>query len=231
MSAATNPPVERRTSVGRIFDHLYDEIVSLRLKPGDKLSEADIAASFGVSRQPARDAFGRLANLDLVVVRPQRATVVKRFSLREVEKSRFVRAAVEAEVLRRASARCDKVDAATLEREIDRQEAALATADFARFAVLDYEFHEALCRIAGVDYAAEVIAAQKAKVDRLCMLGLSKEDRMPLLLADHRAMADAVVRGDAEGAVERGMEHLSRLDATISTIRETNANYFEPDDG
>ena len=94
---------DRRTAVDEIFDHLRAEIDALRLRPGDRISEAEIAARFGVSRQPVRDAFTRLANLDLLLIRPQRATEVKRFSAREIEKSRFVRAAVEAEVLRRAA--------------------------------------------------------------------------------------------------------------------------------
>ena len=78
----TAPVGERRTSVDDIFDYLYDEISGLRLRPGDRISEADIAARFGVSRQPVRDAFNRLANLDLLLIRPQRATEVKRFSMR-----------------------------------------------------------------------------------------------------------------------------------------------------
>ena len=84
---------ERRTSVDDIFDYLHDEILSLRLRPGDKISEAEIASRFGVSRQPVRDAFSRLANLDLLLIRPQRATEVRRFSSREIEKSSFIRAA------------------------------------------------------------------------------------------------------------------------------------------
>ena len=86
---------ERRTIVDDIYDHLHAEISSLRLKPGDRISEADIASQFGVSRQPVRDAFSRLANQDLLLIRPQRATEVRRFSMREIEKSRFVRSAVE----------------------------------------------------------------------------------------------------------------------------------------
>ena len=104
----------RRTTVDEIFDHLHDEILSLRLRPGDKISEADIATQFGVSRQPVRDAFSRLASLDLLLIRPQRATEVKRFSMREIVKSRFVRAAVEKEVLRRAAELCDADGAARL---------------------------------------------------------------------------------------------------------------------
>lgn len=225
------PVRDRRTSVDEIFDYLYDEISSLRLRPGDKISEADIAAQFGVSRQPVRDAFSRLANLDLLLIRPQRATEVRRFSAREIEKSRFVRFAVEAEVLRRAAQRCDAAGAALLDASLAQQRKVIAENDHQGFSVLDYDFHRALCQIAGVDFAFEVISTEKAKVDRLCILGMSKEDRMPQLLKDHEAIAQSVRNGDAEGAVEAGMLHLSRLDVTIEEIAATNADYFEPDSG
>ncbi|WGW05965.1 GntR family transcriptional regulator [Tropicibacter oceani] len=219
---------DRKTTVDEIFEHLLDEINSLRLRPGDRISEAEIAAQFGVSRQPVRDAFTRLANLDLLMIRPQRATEVKRFSSREIEKSRFVRAAVESEVLRRAARNCDRAEAKLLDACLKRQSTAIAKGDYQKFGLLDYEFHQTLCEIAGVGFAFEVISAEKAKVDRLCMLGLAKEDRMPQLLKDHEAIADAIIAGDEERAVKLGMEHLSRLDATIEAIEVTNAHYFEP---
>lgn len=225
---------DRRTSVDVIADDLYAKIVSLDLRPGDKISEAEIAAEFGVSRQPVRDAFSRLANLGLLLIRPQRATEVRRFSYREIEKSRFVRAAVEAEALRRAARHCDDEGAARLDVCLARQYKAEAESDTKTFGTLDYEFHEALCSIAMVDFAFEVISAEKAKVDRLCALGLShrglsKENRMPQLIKDHEAITAAVKAGDEAAAVAAGMLHLTRLDSTIEIIRATNANYFDPD--
>lgn len=220
----------RRTSVDDIFDHLHEEILSLNLRPGDRISEADIASRFGVSRQPVRDAFSRLANLDLLLIRPQRATEVKRFSMREIEKSRFVRAAVEKDVLRRAAELCDTAGATELDDALAQQDAHLKKRDADGFWALDYEFHHTLCRIAKADFAFDVILAEKSKVDRLCVLGLSKDHRMPELVEDHRTIAEAVKAHDGEGAVAAGVVHLSRLDETISRIIETNANYFEPSD-
>lgn len=219
---------DRRTSVDVVFDHLYDEISSLNLLPGDKISEADIAARFGVSRQPVRDAFSRLENLDLLLIRPQRATEVKRFSSREITKSRFVRAAVESEVLRRAAAECDAIGAAQLEANLLLQTAVTEARQYDKFGDLDYQFHQTLCEIGKVDFAFEIIKQEKANVDRLCMLSLSKEDRMSMLLEDHKAIKDCVCNHDAEGAVAAGMLHLSRLDATIEAISEANADYFDP---
>ena len=218
---------DRRTSVDEIFDYLYEEIASLRLRPGDRISEAEIAARFNVSRQPVRDAFSRLANLDLLLIRPQRATEVRRFSMREIEKSRFVRAAVEKEVLRRAAALCDAGGEAQLNAALERQEKAAAAGDLDAFTKLDYAFHETICAIADTDYAFDVILEEKAKVDRLCMLGLAKIQRMPELVADHRAIADAIIAHDAGAAVKAGALHLSRLDDTIAHITANHDSYFE----
>ena len=218
----------RRTSVDIIFDHLHEEIADMRLLPGDKISEADIAARFGVSRQPVRDAFSRLENLDLLLIRPQRATEVKRFSIREIEKSRFIRAAVECEVARRAARLCDSAGRTRLEEALQRQGEIVEGRDHDAFARMDYEFHSILCDIADVDFAYDVIAFEKAKVDRLCVLGLSKEDRMPQLLDDHARIAAAVIDRDGDRAVDVVRLHLSRLDATIAAIAETNAAYFDP---
>ncbi|MEM6373087.1 MAG: GntR family transcriptional regulator [Pseudomonadota bacterium] len=220
---------ERRTSVDDIFDYLYDEILSLRLRPGDKISEAEVATRFGVSRQPVRDAFSRLATRDLLLIRPQRATEVARFSSREITKSRFVRAAIEQEVLRRAARLCDGAGAARLDAAIAAQEKVAHNDDVDAFTRLDYDFHKSLCQIAEVEFAFDVIMAEKSKVDRLCTLSLSKVDRVPELIDDHRAIAAAVKANDEDAAVACGLRHLSRLDRTIEQISVTNANYFTPE--
>lgn len=219
---------DRRTSVDVVFDHLYNEIAELRLRPGDKISEAEIAAQFNISRQPVRDAFSRLDNLGLLLIRPQRATEVKRFSLREITKSRFIRASVEAEVLRRAARHCDAIGASQLEANLIQQAAIVTAGNYEKFSALDYQFHQTLCEVAQVDFAFEVIKQEKAKVDRLCMLSLTKQNRMALLLEDHRAITDCIKAKDAEGAVEAGMIHLSRLDDTIDAISDANADYIDP---
>lgn len=218
---------ERRTSVDDVFDHLHDRIVTLELKPGDRISEAEVAAQFGVSRQPVRDAFSRLANLDLLLIRPQRATEVRRFSIRQIEKARFVRACIEKEVVRRAADLCDATGAAQLDAALLLQGAAVESEDVAAFGTLDFEFHQTICGIAETDYAFEVIQQEKAKIDRLCILGRDKEQRLPDLLEDHRTIAEAIKAHDADAAIAACKIHLARLDQTIERILASNADYFE----
>jgi DNA-binding GntR family transcriptional regulator len=104
----------------------------------------------------------------------------------------------------------------------------MAVGDFDSFAALDYAFHKTLCEIAKADFAFDVILAEKSKVDRLCLLGLAREDHMPELVGDHTAIAEGVKSKDPLKAIEAGVRHLSRLDETITRISATSANYFEP---
>ena len=53
---------------------LRQGIAALKLRPGEALSEKDIAARFGVSRQPVREAFIKLSEAGLVEIRPSRGT-------------------------------------------------------------------------------------------------------------------------------------------------------------
>ena len=60
MAQATTQ-VARPTSVEEVFRYLHDQILDLRLKPRDHISEAETAVKFSVSRQPVRDVFSQLA--------------------------------------------------------------------------------------------------------------------------------------------------------------------------
>jgi len=227
MEVVSKHPPARRTSVDLVFDHLYQEISLLNLLPGTKISEADVAARFGVSRQPVRDAFSRLEMLELVVIRPQKATEVRGFSKQAIDKARFIRVSVESEVLRRAADLCDASGAKTLEKCLEQQRKIVEDETFDAFSEQDYLFHKALCEIAGVDFAFEVISSEKAKVDRLCVLSHNKGDRLSELLQDHKDIAAYVIEGKKDKAVTAGMLHLSRLDATIEKILLDHPEYFE----
>ena len=230
MTKITTRPKDKRSTVDEIADFLYREITTLHLLPGTRISEPDIAERFGVSRQPVRDAFRRLEAMDLILVRPKKATEVRKFSARAIEKSRFIRAAIEAAALREAAIKCGKADGYHLDACISMQHKALIESDYATFGQLDYEFHEQICHIGAVPYAFEVIRTEKEKVDRLCALGLAKERRMPELIADHEAIAAAIKANNPDAAVSAGMLHLTRLDETIAAIRVNRAAYFEDDD-
>ncbi len=218
---------DRRTSADVVFDHLRREIDRNQLSPGTKISETEVASRFGVSRQPVRDAFNRLANLDLLLIRPQKATEVRGFSTSRISQARFVRLAVELEVVRRACEVWDDARAKPLDKSLARQRKAIESGEVEEFHKLDYDFHKMICALSGNANVFETIHACKAKIDRLCLLSLTDATEMPVLLQDHQSLADALLARDAEECVRIVRTHLSRLDRTIRDIREEHSEYFE----
>jgi len=216
-----------RTTADIVFEKLRDEIVTLELLPGSKISEAEVAARLGVSRQPVRDAFNRLGNLDLLWIRPQRATVVRGFSMASIENARFVRMAVEIELVERACHVWDKARAKALAANIAQQEAAIAAGNTEKFHALDYTFHRQVCELAGYPLAFELIEQSKRKVDRICVLSLSRYEEVQTLLTDHKEIADALEQNSVVEARSVLKRHLERLDATIREIHEQHSEYFE----
>lgn len=219
--------IERRTTIDAVYEELYAEIASLRLLPGAKLSEADIARRFGVSRQPVRDAFNRLENKGLLRIRPQKATVVRGFSMEQIAHARFVRVAVELEVLRAACAIWDEACTAKLGENLEEQRGAVARGDGHAFHGLDYIFHKTICDLSGHPLAFETIQDCKRIIDRLCVLSLDRRDEAATLLQDHQDMASALRRQDLNDATQAARRHFARLDDTISAIHATHAEYFD----
>ena len=115
-------PLARPATVGnKVFEAMRQAIIQLQLRPGDPLSEAEMARQFGVSRQPVREAFIKLAEVGLVEIRPQRGTSVVMISRREVENARFIREALEVAVARKAAAEADSSHHDQLDAVIERR--------------------------------------------------------------------------------------------------------------
>src|ERR1700737_148822 len=89
-----------RQAAPQVFERLRGKLLSLDLPPGAALSRAELAAQFGVSSTPIRDALMRLDEEGLVEVYPQHATVVSRIDIERAQQAHFLRQSLELEIVR-----------------------------------------------------------------------------------------------------------------------------------
>lgn len=218
---------ERRTSADDVFERLRSDIVSLRLAPGTKLSEVEVAKQSDVSRQPVREAFIRLSNMNLLHVRPQKATLVRKISVQDILNTRFIRTAIEVEVVRKACGVADERSLKNLDSNLKQQKRAANRKETDRFHELDYEFHRLICAAADCEFAFAAIAENKSHVDRLCMLSLANKGGMLELYQDHSAIFEALKKRNENDIVAMTRLHLSRLDETLESARANQPDYFE----
>lgn len=219
--------ITARSTADVVYQRLHSEILNLDILPGSKISEADVGRRFGVSRQPVRDAFKRLGNLGLLEIRPQRATEVRRFSIEEIKNTRFLRMAIELEVVEAACAKWSDEAAAVLAANLEEQAAQLDARETETFHQLDYTFHRLICDISGHPLAFETIEQCKQSVARLCVLSLAHDHASAAVLEDHRAIAQALSERSVQAAREVTRHHLTRLDDTILEIHKTHAEFFQ----
>jgi DNA-binding GntR family transcriptional regulator len=209
---------------------LRQAIIASELRPGEALSEKEIAGRFGVSRQPVREAFIKLAEAGLVQILPSRGTYVMKISLREVANARFVREAVECALARAASRLIDPGGVARLRRLIAEQAAVASRGDYAGFTALDEAFHQAIAEIVDCDYAARVVESARAQTDRVRYLSLPGTSPIPLLITQHNAIVDALEAGDSDMAATAMRIHLREILNALPRIAAAHPELFEDEE-
>lgn len=218
---------ERVSTVGtRAFDALRLAIVQLRLRPGNSLSEADIGRQLGISRQPVREAFIKLAEVGLVEVRPQRGTFVKMISVREVQNARFVREAIEVAIVRKASLEASDDAISQLGRIVAEQHEASRAHDHVRFLRLDEAFHQALAGSADCDYAWRVLENLKAQMDRVRYLSMPDATPMSTLIGQHTAIVEGVSRRAPDDGEAAMRAHLSEINMSLPRLAAQHPELF-----
>ena len=217
----------RLTTTEEVFRLLRADIISMRLVPGTKISEVEVAKSCGVSRQPVREAFMRLGELNLLEIRPQRATLVRKISHQDLRNTRFIREAVEVEVVRAAAMNATQESLDAIDANLTEQEKALVAGDAAGLKALDYEFHRLICAAADRLPAFKVIAENKSHTERACMLELADAVGMQEVYEGHSEILAAIRDGDVQTAVAKTRTHLAHLDATLESASKNNPDYFE----
>lgn len=135
----------------RAYAWIRDRIFAGEFEPRAHLKEQDLAARIGVSRTPVRDALRRLTGEGLVVAERDRGTYVAEFSRAEIDEIFQLRAALEAYGAAHAAQRMEPTALAHLEslaakmESLSRRRGADA---FARFSVLNNDFHRSILRAA-----------------------------------------------------------------------------------
>jgi DNA-binding GntR family transcriptional regulator len=223
---SASPPERRSTIALRVYRALREAIVSMRLLPGNSLSEAEVAKQMGTSRQPVREAFIKLQEIGLVEILPQRGTFVVKISARDVENARFIREAVEVAIARKACELAGERDVAELERLVEDQARAAEADDQEWFLSLDDAFHQTIARTADCLYGWRIIEDLKAQMDRVRFLSLPTATPIDKLIDQHRSIVAAVRRKDPDRAEKAVRKHMSEILVSLPKLAADHAELF-----
>jgi DNA-binding GntR family transcriptional regulator len=188
-------PLVQESTPSIIADKLRQAIAHGELKPGAQLGEADLARKLGVSRGPLREGMQRLTQEGLLVAIRNRGLFVRDMTPGDVRDMYFAREAIE-----RAAARKildgDHVAAGDELLQIVDQMAAAGTP--AEVSELDIAFHERLLQLARSPRLSRMHQTFITET-RMCIHALDETyAKSEVRDEEHRALADAIRKGDRE---------------------------------
>ncbi len=202
---------------------IRERILSGDLPIGAPLRQADLAAGFGVSRMPVREALRRLQSSGLIEVFPHRGAVVRAPAPWEVRETYEVRAELEALAARRAVPRISPAQVAELRRINDDMRRRTADRDAADGGgAVDAApeqrhrgsetFHNLIAACAGNERLSRTIDELHAAYPRNLLVRMLVEDPRYCTenFAEHDRIVDALAAGDAETAGTRMRGHVLR---------------------
>ncbi len=184
---------------------LRTDILCGRLQGGQPLKQDEIAARFGVSKIPVREALVQLKAEGLVDFYPNRGAFVSELSAAEADEIYVMRIALEKEILARAIPHLTVSDfkqAGGLLVKMDREE------NIARWGELNWEFHAMLYAPAGLPRLMETLRTLHTNIARYLVLYLAGMDYQKRSQREHRALLKACREGDIEKAQTILEEHL-----------------------
>jgi DNA-binding GntR family transcriptional regulator len=215
------------TASSMIYSDLRAQLLSLQRRPGEAISEAEIALSYGVSRTPVREAILKLSDEGLLEIFPQSGIIVSRIPVAALPEAIIIRKALEETTTRLAAERATSSQMLALRATLERQRESEDARDSEAFHQADEAFHATIAEIAGHPGIWKLIQQVKVHVDRYRRLTLPQRGRIAQVIAEHDVVLTAIEAHDPARAGAAMNHHLERLLDNIYATQSINPEFFD----
>jgi len=192
---------------GVIYDYLMDMILSLQMKPGDRIPEMKIAKEFGVSRTPIRDALRQLAGDGIINVYPKRYAEVADYDDEKVRQIGLTRIALDTLAIRLANYYGSNAEFMALQEYADACYEATKAQDVAVRIKMDSAFHFELCKIGKNDALTEMERRLLLQLEFLQAIRYDRAQDPDNQYQSHCGLINALMKRDVKEAVRIITEH------------------------
>lgn len=201
-------PLHLREQVGHA---LRAALVAGELEPGVVYSAPALAARFGVSATPVREAMLDLVREGLVETVRNKGFRVTALSDRDLDELTELRTLIEAPTVTGLAGRLDPAALDALEPLAARIEAAAAAGDLIAYVEADRRFHLELLGHAGNRHLVEVVRDLRARARLYGLRTLAARGTLAASAAEHRQLLDLLRAGDRAGVEKLIRQHLDHV--------------------
>jgi DNA-binding GntR family transcriptional regulator len=211
-----------RTLASAIYARLRGDILSCRIKPGEKLNVSAISKRFNVSLAGVREALCRLVASGLVVAEDQRGFRASPLSLPDLMDLTNTRIEIECLALRRSIVAGDgawrnRVSAAWRAfRSIPRTLAHDRSRHNDEWRVMHGQFHEVLVSACGLQWLLRFRGTLYEQSERYRQMAVAIKPSGRDIGAEHRMIVEAALAGDADTACAELAKHIALTATAIA---------------
>lgn len=211
-----------------IYRILKMNIMTLNIKPGTIISEADIREVLDVSRTPIRESIVRLSEELLMNVYPQKGSFVSLIDLKIVEEAYFMRKILEKAVLKLAVKNFSEEGIKELEKNLKFQNIiSQVEEDHSELFFLDNEFHRIIYKEVQKEKVWNSIQSLSTHYDRVRFLDAVEKTNLVPTLEQHREIIDIIKNKELEKVEAMVDLHLSNFKNKIDYLIKKHPDYFK----
>lgn len=211
----------------QLREAIEEQITTGELPPGSVLDEAMLVARHGVSRTPVREALIQLATEGLIEMRPRRGAVVTSLGPTRLIEMFEVMAELEGMCGRLAARRMTEAERTDLIAAHQACDAARAAQDSDAYFYCNERFHLALYAGSHNGFLREEAQSLQRRLRPYRRLQLRVRNRLGASFAEHQAVVDAIVAGDADAAAAALRSHVvvqgERFADLLASLNELGA--------
>jgi DNA-binding GntR family transcriptional regulator len=221
-AAKRRAPAEAAQLSARVTDHIEKLISEGRVQPGERLNELALSELLGVSRAPVREALRGLEGRGWLTQIANRGMFVRELSVKEMLDIFDMRALLVGYAAERAAELLNAERRKMLASLLERMDKAAKSDDGARYYRLNAEYHDAILAFSNNQRAVEVYAELAKDLHRFQRRYFDFAPNMVKSNAEHRAVFDAIVRGDALEARRLSEQHVQQGKLRVLQTLDSN---------
>ncbi|KOG68184.1 GntR family transcriptional regulator [Streptomyces antibioticus] len=195
----------------RVADALRAALIAGELRPGEVYSAPSLAARFGVSATPVREAMLDLAKEGLVDTVPNKGFRVTAVSDRQLDEYTHIRALIEIPTVVDLARTADRVSLEALRPAAREIVTAAVAGDLIAYVEADTRFHLGLLALAGNAHLVEVVADLRKRSRLYGLTALVEAGRLLASAEEHLELLDALLERDAKGVHTIMTRHLGHV--------------------
>jgi DNA-binding GntR family transcriptional regulator len=201
--------ISTKSRRAQVLDTLRDAILDGELKPGQALTETDLATQLGVSRAPLREALQILNAEGLVETVPYRGTTVKHLSKLDVEELYSLRILLETFAIQRIIERQHQTDAVALRVIYQHMGDAAKTGGLRQVSEIDRHFHTTLIDLSQHRLLLSVWHVVAMRVRQVMALRNRQNRDIMQIANNHLPIIEAIERYDLDAATRVIHQHIA----------------------